>query len=236
MVAPAPLKTGLGLTLVGLNQAFMDARGTMREIFSIDRFDLAPGAHVCICGPSGAGKSSLLHVLAGIDRPQQGTVIWGQTRLSDLPEAARDQFRAQHMGFIFQDIHLIDGLSPIENVMVALRFHHLALPQGARARAEMLMARMGLDPASRAIETMSRGERQRLALARALMLNPEILLADEPTASLDSTSANAMAELLVNVATENGATLVIVTHDQKLVDRIPRVVDLINGQLVERAS
>ena len=145
-----------------------------------------------------------------------------------LPGSERDRWRRRSLGLVFQDIHLIEGFSAQDNVSLPLLFDRARLPPGARAQAAALLARLGID-AARPIEVMSRGERQRIALARALLRTPSLLLADEPTASLDRASAADIAHLLVEAASDTGATLLVTSHDPVLLDRIPDRLRLEGG-------
>ncbi len=183
-------------------------------------------------GPSGSGKSTLINLLVGLERPARGSVRWGDTDLAALSEARRDAFRAAHIGLVMQDFHLFPGLSALENVLLPARFRRLALDRAIRRRAEALVARVGLGRPGQRIETMSRGEMQRVAVARALVMQPSVLVADEPTASLDAAAGAIVADLLVDLAAEAGATLIAVTHDAALADRLDRRLGLAAGRIV----
>lgn len=193
--------------------------------------ELAGGTSLAVTGPSGAGKSTFINVVTGLERPSFGRVLWNGTDVAALSEAARDRWRAVSIGLVMQDFHLFPGLSAIENVLLPARFRHFRLPADLRARAEGLLAQVGLDAGSRKIETFSRGEMQRVAIARALLLRPGAIVADEPTASLDSDSAAAVADLLVSLARAEGATLVVVTHDRALSARLDRRIGFAAGRL-----
>lgn len=193
--------------------------------------ELAGGTSLAVTGPSGAGKSTFINVVTGLERPTSGRVLWNGTDVAALSEAARDRWRARSIGLVMQDFHLFPGLSAIENVLLPARFRHFRLPADLRARAEGLLAQVGLDAGSRRIETFSRGEMQRVAIARALLLRPGAIVADEPTASLDSDSAAAVADLLVSLARAEGATLIVVTHDRALSARLDRRIGFAAGRL-----
>jgi putative ABC transport system ATP-binding protein len=201
----------------------------------IPALDVAPGARVGIAGPSGAGKSTLLHLVAGLTVPSEGSVVWGDTRIDRLGEAARGRFRRDTIGFVFQDFHLVDELSVLDNVLMPARFAGFRLPTAIRERASALIARIGLDDPRRRAAKLSRGERQRVAVARALLLGPRLILADEPTASLDAAAGAAVADLLVEAAADGGATLLVVAHDEALLARLDRVHRLKAGRLVAEA-
>lgn len=172
---------------------------------------LQAGAQLAVTGPSGTGKTTLLHLLAGLLRPTAGEVRFGGTQVSALNEAGREVFRRRHVGYVFQDFHLMPGLSALENVELGLRVAGAGRPR-ERAREALrrldLGGRLGHTPAQ-----LSTGERQRVALARAVAHGPDLLLVDEPTAHLDRERAGAALALLLETARELGATLIVVTHD-----------------------
>ncbi len=228
MPTPAPLRLN-GLRLNG-----QDPDGTRPLLLDIPVLDIAPGAMVGVQGPSGAGKSTLLAVIAGLAVPQEGEVLWGETRVSRLPEGKRDVWRRQTIGFVFQNFHLIGELSAIDNVLLPLRFFTWSA-RGWCERAEALLASVGLGAPHRPCAVLSRGEQQRVALARALLLNPPLILADEPTASLDAENAVAVADLLLAHARKSGATLIVASHDAALLARLPQRLVLAGGRLREGA-
>jgi putative ABC transport system ATP-binding protein len=196
----------------------------------VPEFEVAPGARVGVAGPSGSGKTSLLHLISGIERPTAGRVMWGDVDLAAMPEDARDRWRRQRIGLIFQEFHLFPGLSALANVLLPLRFDHFRLPAALVARATALLEEVGVASPHRSADVMSRGERQRIAIARALLRGPGILLADEPTANLDSESGAAVADLLVAQAAATGATLIVISHDQALLDRMEVSHRLVAGR------
>ncbi len=200
-------------------------------VLTIPHLSLASGSATAIEGASGAGKTSLLHALAGIERPAQGSVRWGTDELWTLAAPARDRWRRERLGLVFQDMHLLDGLSALDNVLLPLLFDHVRAPAPLRGRAASLLDGLGVGSAGRRAAVMSRGERQRVALARALLRKPSVLLADEPTASLDAPSAARVSELLLHAAAEAGATLLVATHDTALLARLPGRLRLRAGQL-----
>jgi len=204
-------------------------------VLTVQYLSLPGGSATAIEGASGAGKTSLLHALAGIERPAQGSVRWGADDLWTLPNPARDRWRRERLGLVFQDMHLLDGLSALDNVLLPLLFDHVRAPAPLRDRAVSLLDGLGVGPPGRRAAVMSRGERQRVALARALLRNPAVLLADEPTASLDVPSAARVGELLLRAAAEAGATLLIATHDTALLARLPSRLRLRAGQLKHTA-
>lgn len=222
---------GPALAVAGLRIGFPDV-GT---VLTIPEWDLAGGNTVVIEGASGAGKSSLLHALAGIERPADGNVRWGDVSVWSLSPASRDRWRRESVGLVFQDIHLLDGLSALDNVLLPLLFDHARVPPRLRERARTLLARLGIAAPDRPSSVMSRGERQRVALARALLRAPPLLFADEPTASLDRASAAEVGRLLLEATAESGATLVLATHDPVLLQGTPLRFRLEAGQLIAGA-
>ena len=220
-------EAGLALEVRGLVIAFEGGA----PVLELHALSVAAGEIVAIEGPSGAGKSSLLLALAGLERPASGEVVWGGELLWGLPTAARERWRRERLGLVFQDMHLLDGLSALENVLLPLAFDHLRRPPGAEADGLALLERLGIGTPGRRTGLMSRGERQRVAIARALLRRPAVLLADEPTASLDQATAMSVFGLLLGAAAEAGATLLVATHDPALLARVPRRLRLQAGRL-----
>jgi len=195
-----------------------------RAVARLRTLRLEQGEAALLLGPSGAGKTTLLLAIAGLARPFAGSASIDDVRVLDLKGAALDRFRGRHIGFIFQDIHLISGLTTLDNILLSP--FAAGVPQD-RAEAASLLARLGLaDKASRPADRLSRGEAQRVAIARAMLMSPKVILADEPTASLDDAAADTVASLLLDAAAETGAALLIATHDQRLRRRIPRQVEI----------
>ena len=194
---------------------------------------MAAGESLAVTGPSGAGKSTFINVITGLERPNEGAVRWNGEDIARLSEAARDRWRARNVGLVMQDFHLFPGLSATDNVLLPARFRHLRLPDGLRERAAALLAAVGIDGGDRGIGTFSRGEMQRVAIARALLGRPGVIVADEPTASLDGESGTAVAALLTGLAREAGTTLVVVTHDRMLSGQLDRRVILSGGRCTD---
>jgi putative ABC transport system ATP-binding protein len=199
----------------------------------LDRVSLAvePGAIVGVTGPSGAGKTTLLHIIAGLLRPDGGAVRWGSAELGTLAEAARDRWRRDNVGLVFQDFQLLAELSVIENILLPIRFDQWRATRAARGRAAMLANRVGLDGRTARAGALSRGEQQRLAIARALMRAPRLILADEPTASLDAENGARVRDLLLDCARESGASLLFVSHDATLLACAQQLYRLTAGRL-----
>ena len=201
-------------------------------ILYLPHLAVAPGTILGVAGPSGSGKSSLLYLLTGLLRPGKGSIHWGETDITALSEGACDAWRRKHVGFIFQDFHLIGELSPLENVLLPAGFHGWRIPTDLRKRAADLLDLVGVPTNRGSVTDLSRGEQQRVAIARALLFDPPILLADEPTASLDRDAAENCADILFANARDNHRTLIIVSHDHTVIDRCPRVLHFDKGQLL----
>ena len=192
--------------------------------------DVAAGEVCAITGPSGSGKSTLLGLIAGLDRPSAGSITVAGVEITDLDEDALARFRRETLGYVFQSYHLIPTLTAVENVAVPLEI--VGAPD-ALGRARALLADVGLgDRTHHYPVQLSGGEQQRVALARAVALDPGLLLADEPTGSLDADSGGGVIALLFEMNREYGTTLVLVTHDESLAARCGRVVRLAAGRIV----
>ena len=189
---------------------------------------VSEGQRVCWIGPSGSGKTTLLHLVAGIVPPDSGQVKICGVELSALGDAARRDFRIANMGLVFQDFALLDYLSVLDNILLPYRISGaLRLDEAFRSRGKQLAAAVGLgDMLSRRPAQLSQGERQRVAVCRALVASPKLLLADEPTANLDAHNGELVLEALEEYATEHGATLVVVSHDHEVVARFEDVTDV----------
>ncbi|MGU3495066.1 ABC transporter ATP-binding protein [Xanthobacteraceae bacterium A53D] len=205
--------------------------GLGQPALALPALDLPAGARAAVMGPSGCGKTTLINALSGLERVRHGTVSWDGTDIAGLSEGRRDRWRAQNVGLVMQDFHLFPGLSALDNVLLPLRLSRLRADAAAKAEARRLLDRVGLPDAGQKVETLSRGQMQRVAVARALVSRPAILIADEPTASLDAEAGRAVADLLLALADEGGATLIVATHDQNLAERLTHRVRLDGGRL-----
>jgi len=225
---------GLALEARDVVLSYRQPAGTPPVVaLALPHFAVGAGDVVGVTGPSGSGKTSLLAVLAAIERPDTGRVAWGDQDVTALSEAGRDRWRQRRVGFVFQEFNLLPGLSALQNVLLPATFATFRIPASLRERATALLRRVGLADRGRGAASLSRGEMQRVALARALLFAPPILLADEPTASLDAGSGRAVADLLLELARDAGSTLVVVTHDPTLLERLPRVERLVQGRFAE---
>ena len=200
-----------------------------RVLLSVPSLKVTAGSSLGIYGPSGAGKTTLLYSLAGLLNQVDGSILWGETDLLQLSNAQRSQFRADHIGMIFQDFQLFDELGALTNASISAMY----APRSERAElkqcAEGLLGHFGLNGANRSVVQLSGGERQRVAVARALTKTTGILLADEPTASLDREMADSLINYLMDNVRNTGKTLIAVSHDPKLLCRMDQTVELEGG-------
>lgn len=217
------------LSLRDLEVGFTD-RGKAFVALSLARIDVKAGSSLALTGPSGCGKSTLLYALAGLLKPSAGVIAWGADDLAMMGEAARDAWRRRNVGFIFQDFELIAELSAENNVLVPATFASFRIDTSMRIRARNLLDEFGVPARGGPVGSLSRGERQRVALARALLFDPPVILADEPTASLDSASAEAVISALAEHAQQDGRTLIAATHDPRLIERIDNILRLDHGR------
>ena len=216
----------VGLRIHGLRRAF-GPRAILHDL----SLELAAGQYVAIVGESGAGKSTLLNLIAGLDRPDGGRIEIGGDDIGALDEAGRTRLRRQRVGFVFQAFHILPHLTVAQNVELPLVLLGVATSE-RRARAQALLAEVGLgDRGSSAPRELSGGELQRVAVARALVHRPALLLADEPTGNLDPETANGVLTLLATTIRRSGACGILVTHSQHAAATADRVLQLRQGAL-----
>ncbi len=193
-----------------------------------------PGEAVAVVGASGSGKSTLLGLLAGLDTPSAGSVRIDGEELFELDEDGRARLRARLLGFVFQSFQLLPALNALENVSLPLE---LANRSDAESAARTMLKHVGLaERLAHYPKTLSGGEQQRVALARAFVVQPKLLLADEPTGNLDAATGGGIIDLLFQLNAENGTTLLLVTHDELLARRCNRIVRLAGGRIVAGAT
>jgi lipoprotein-releasing system ATP-binding protein len=213
-----------------LNKSYVVASNRLHVIRELN-LDVAQGEMVAIVGASGAGKSTLLHLLGGLDRPDAGSVRVGDVSVADIGDAALVAFRNRHVGFVFQFHHLLPEFSAIENAEMPLRIARVTTAD-ARPRAQSLLSRVGLgERLDHRPGMLSGGEQQRVAVARALVMQPSLLLADEPTGDLDEHTADALHSLLREMHAEFGLTAIIATHNPRLAQQCDRILRLEGGAL-----
>jgi ABC-type lipoprotein export system ATPase subunit len=211
------------LELSGVRKAFVAPDGGRVEVLDVPSFVVGAGEQVALRGASGTGKTTLLHVIAGIVRPDAGTVKVAGRDIAPLSEAERDAWRARHVGYVFQTFNLLQGFTALENVALASMFAGPAKVEHARE----LLGRVGLESRLEySPRKLSIGQQQRVAVARALVNKPNLVLADEPTGNLDRANADAALALLRETCRENGAALLVVSHDERVVAQFERVLDL----------
>ena len=209
------------LLLKNVRKSFREPDGGLLPILNVKEFSMAAGEQVVLMGKSGSGKTTLLHVIAGISRPDEGVVRIDGCDITGLSEAGRDRFRADKIGYVFQTFNLLGGFSALENVLLGMSFVGGHADPG---RARKLLERVGLKHRLEHRPAMlSVGEQQRVAVARALANNPKIVLADEPTANVDSGHQQQIVDLLRQTCQEEKAALLIVTHTGEVSKQFSRV-------------
>jgi lipoprotein-releasing system ATP-binding protein len=218
------------IDVAGLNKSYQVGTQQIHVLRDL-HLRVAHGEMVAIVGASGVGKSTLLHLLGGLDRADAGTIRLADMDLASLDDAALVQFRNRSVGFVFQFHHLLPEFDAAENVEMPMRIARRSKTE-ARERATELLTRVALaDRLSHRPSMMSGGEQQRVAVARALAMNPSVLLADEPTGDLDERTADSLHELLRSMHAESGLTSVIATHNPRLAAACDRVLRMEGGQL-----
>jgi putative ABC transport system ATP-binding protein len=229
------MTTTLAIQVRGVGRTFEEGAASVRALDGID-LDVAPGEVLILMGPSGSGKTTLLSVMGCILRPTSGSVRILGREVSRLTEAELPEVRLSHIGFVFQGFNLFPTLNARENVELALDLKGIRGTK-ARKRAEAILDRVGLSERHSAFPAnLSGGQKQRVAIARALAGSPDILLADEPTAALDIGSGRNVVELLRSLAHDDGRTVVLVTHDNRILDVADRIVHMEEGRIRETAE
>jgi len=218
------------VTVEHLSKLVIDSGGSLQILHDVN-FVLKAKETVAIVGASGSGKSTLLSIMAGLDTPSNGVVRIGEVDLFSLDEDARAALRGQEMGFVFQSFQLLGNLTALENVMLPLE---IIGRNDARTAAAAMLERVGLGARMHAYpKVLSGGEQQRVALARAFVVRPRLLLADEPTGSLDYATGETVMQLMFALNRESGTTLVLVTHDMAIAQRCDRRIQIEGGRALE---
>lgn len=220
---------GASLRVEGLSWGFSEGAPPFLRVPSLR---IEAGSVVALVGPSGAGKSTLLALLAGLEPVRAGSVSWGGHDLARMTDRQRSAWRFEELGFVFQDFQLVPELSALENVLLPVTFSAWSISGAEKRRARDLLTRLGVARPTARAASLSRGEMQRVSVARAVLRDPGVILADEPTASLDAENEEAVASLLIEAARKRGATLIVSTHHPSIVERADRVVELSHGAVV----
>jgi len=219
------------LVVENVSKSFDTQRGVL-EILKDVSFSVKKGEKVAIIGPSGSGKSSLLSLIGLLDRPTQGTLHINGVDVSSLSELEQARFRNEQIGFIFQSFELISPFTVMENITAPLEIGNVAVDT---EKVGTLIGQLGLTDRTSALpNTLSGGEKQRVAIGRALARTPSLILADEPTGSLDRATGERVLSLLLDSVSESNTTLIIITHDESIADRMDRVFELRDMSLHER--
>jgi putative ABC transport system ATP-binding protein len=222
------------LEIQGLQVRYSNGSDAVTAL-EIDQLHVPTGALLAVTGPSGSGKSTFLYAIGGLLRPAQGRIAWDGRDILAQPESARDRWRRHTVGFVFQDFHLLPELTPLQNVLLPASFERLSASRKIRERANFLLDHFSVPQARRSAAVLSRGEQQRVALARALLFDPPVILADEPTASLDAGAGAVVIDILQQLSAKDGRTVIAISHDHELVERFSNVIALEHGKMVEQA-
>ena len=222
------------LIVKDLHKIYRRGHKEVRAVNGID-LEIEKGSSVLIVGPSGAGKSTLLHMLGGLDKPTSGRILLEDTDIYKLPDRERAMMRNERIGFVFQFYHLLPEFTALENVMMPALMKSDTIHNTQytiRKRATDVLKSVGLDHRTDHLPSrLSGGESQRVAIARAIMNEPRLLLCDEPTGNLDSNTSESIYEILFGLKARNGMTIVIVSHDEKLVSKVDSTIRLKDGKL-----
>ena len=218
------------LEIEGLQVSYSNGAGAVAAL-EIEQLSVPPGSRLVVTGPSGSGKSTFLYAIGGLLRPQHGRVLWGGRDILREGESARDRWRRHTVGFAFQDFHLLPELTPLQNVLLPASFERFAADRTIRERAVTLLEHFAVPQARKSTASLSRGEQQRVAIARALLFDPPVILADEPTASLDAKAGDVVIDILLQLSARDGRTVIAISHDQELLRRFSNTVALDHGRM-----
>jgi putative ABC transport system ATP-binding protein len=227
------VNAGARVELDDVSKRYETAAGVVMAVDGIS-LDVLPGTSLAITGPSGCGKSTVLGLIGGLDAPTTGRVVIGGREISTLPEWRRTRLRRHEIGLVFQSDGLLPFLTATENVSLQ---SSLDDPGDGNARTVELLSDLGLEEeADKFPDQLSGGQRQRVAVARALIHRPSLIVADEPTGSLDAENAVVVMDLLIGAQRDSGATLVLVTHESGVARRLDRTVGMLDGRLADRGD
>jgi len=222
------------MSVVRIEQATREYTQGESKVYALNQVDLEiqPGEFTALCGPSGSGKTTLLNLIGALDRPTSGSVFVEEVELSALSDSERADFRLQKIGFVFQAFNLIPVLSAVENVEFVMQLQGISKSERRKAALETL-AEVGLSGMEhRRPGQLSGGQQQRVAVARAIVNTPKLVLADEPTANLDSKTAHALIELMARMNSEHGVTFIFSTHDPLVMESAKRLITLQDGKII----
>ena len=222
------------LLLENIQKSYQQPDGSVVQILDVPSYQIATGEQAVMIGPSGCGKTTLLHTIAGITKPDSGSVFLNKVEMTKYSEAARDLIRADKLGYVFQTFNLLRGFSALENVLLGMTFGKRKVE---KSRAQQLLERVGLGHRlNNKPGAMSVGEQQRVAVARALANKPSLLLADEPTANVDPSNQKQIVDLIRETCREENIALLMITHSMEVADQFERVDRLVEiNQVVARA-
>ena len=223
------------LRIEDLQVGYSNGSGAVTAL-EIERLSVPAGALLAVTGPSGSGKSTLLYTIGALLKPRRGRVLWDERDVLGESETARDRWRRHTVGFAFQDFHLLPELSPLQNVLLPASFERFSAARTIRERAHALLDRLKVPQARKSTASLSRGEQQRVAIARALLFDPPVILADEPTASLDAKAGGVVIDILMQLSAHDGRTVIAVSHDQALLQRFTSTIALDHGRMSVQAS
>ena len=223
------------LRIEDLQVGYSNGSGAVTAL-EIERLSVPAGALLAVTGPSGSGKSTFLYAIGALLKPRHGRVLWDERDVLDQSETARDRWRRHTVGFAFQDFHLLPELSPLQNVLLPASFERFSAAGAIRERAHALLDRLKVPQARKSTASLSRGEQQRVAIARALLFDPPVILADEPTASLDAKAGGVVIDILMQLSAQDGRTVIAVSHDQALLQRFTSTIALDHGRMSVQAA